>query len=82
MIFAIELKARMYKMQQDFKSYDKRIGEMLEKVGDHFKWQDKNEEMRQKMYDTLDRLSPGWKEPFLPTLRQPLTEEERKKVDG
>jgi hypothetical protein len=33
------------------------------------------------MYDTLDRLSPGWKEPFLTTLRRPLTPEARKKVE-
>jgi hypothetical protein len=72
-------------MQQDatgFKSHDKRVEEVLEKVGDHFKWQHKNEEMRQEIYDTLDRLSPGWKEPYFTTLRRPLTEEEREKVEG
>ncbi len=45
----LELKEQMSKMQQDFKSYDKRVGEVLEKVGDHFKWQHKNEEMRRNV---------------------------------
>ncbi len=34
----------------------------------------------EEMYDTLDRLSPGWKEPYWERLRRPLTEEERIKV--
>jgi hypothetical protein len=37
--------------------------------------------MRKVMYDTLDRLSPGWKEPFLTTLRRPLTEKERERIE-
>ena len=32
------------------------------------------------MYDVFDRLSPGWQEPYLDTLRKPLTLESRKKI--
>jgi hypothetical protein len=68
-------------LQQELKSYDEQMKEVTEKMKDYVKWQKKDEEMRRVMYDTLDRLSPGWKEPFLTTLRRPLTPEARKKVE-
>jgi hypothetical protein len=76
-----ELKEQMSKVQQDFKSYDESVKEVLEKVKQEREWQKKEEERRKVMYDTLDRLSPGWEEPYHATLRRPLTEEKRKKIE-
>ncbi len=45
----LELKERMDKIQQYFKSYDERVKEVLGKVEDHIKWQHKNEEMRRNV---------------------------------
>jgi hypothetical protein len=61
-------------LQQDLKSWE----EIAEKMKVYVDRQKEEEEGRRVMYDTLDRLSPGWREPYLATLRQPI---DRKKVE-
>jgi hypothetical protein len=68
-------------LKTSFKSYDERVEEVAEKMEAYVKWQKKEEERRKVMYDTLDRLSPGWKEPYHATLRRPLNAETRKKLE-
>jgi integrase len=78
-----DLKEQMSKMQQDFKSYDESVKEVLEKVREGRERQKWEEEKRKVMYETLDRLSPDWKEPYLQYLGKgrPLTKEARKKIE-
>jgi integrase/recombinase XerD len=80
-----ELKEQMYKMQQDFKSYDESVKEVLEKVKYERKWHQREEEGRRILHDMLDKESPGWYNRYLGLLgigpTKPLSKEARKKIE-
>jgi hypothetical protein len=75
------LKEQMDRMQQDFKSYDEKVEAYHEKVKQETEWQKRGEERRREMYDILNKDNPNWMEPYLKTLRRPLTPEARKKIE-
>jgi hypothetical protein len=79
-----ELKEQMYKMQQDFKSYDQSVKEVIEKVKYEREWHKREEEGRRILHDMLDKESPGWYERYLGSLgigpNKPLSKEARKKI--
>jgi integrase/recombinase XerD len=65
-------------LQQELKSWEG-IAEEMKGYVERQKWE---EEKQKEMYETLDRLSPGWKEPYLQLGKhRPLTKEARKKVE-
>lgn len=71
-------------LKTSFKSYDERVEEVAEKMEAYVKWQKKEEERRRVMYDTLNKLSPGWNEPYLKSLGYtcgPLTDKDRERLE-
>ena len=78
-----ELKEQMYKMQQDFKSYDESVKEVVEKVKQEREWHKEEDERRRVLYDMLDKQLPGWYEKYRELLGigpKPLTKEARRKI--
>jgi hypothetical protein len=71
-----ELKEQMSNIQQELESHQ----EILEKVRTYVDRQKKEEKERRTMYDILDRLSPGWREPYFNSLPTP-PHELRKKAE-
>ncbi|MFY9868917.1 MAG: hypothetical protein WAK17_04295 [Candidatus Nitrosopolaris sp.] len=71
-------------LKTSFKSYDEEMKEVAKKMEAYVKWQKKEEERRRVMYDTLNKLSPGWNEPYLKSLGYtcgPLTDKDRERLE-
>ncbi|MGB6530082.1 MAG: zinc ribbon domain-containing protein, partial [Candidatus Nitrosopolaris sp.] len=78
------LKEQMYKMQQDFKSYDESVKEVFEKVKENERRQKEEDGRHHILYDMLDKQSPEWREKYHELLGigpKPLTKEARKKIE-
>jgi hypothetical protein len=68
----------------EIQQQDKSLGGVVEKLVDYVQQQKKEEEERIKMYEILDKQSPGWDEPYFKSLgfcKGPLTKEARKKIE-
>lgn len=83
-----EFKEQMYKMQQDYKSYDESVKEVLEKVKQVRREDERRhkeeDERRRVLYDMLDKQLPGWHEKYRELLGigpKRLTKEARKKIE-
>ena len=85
-----ELKERMDKMQQDFKSYDEYVKEQFKEASAYTRQQQKafktllenNLEGVQVLHNILDTELPGWREKHhIRGYGYPLTKAARKKVD-
>ena len=74
------LNGQIFMIQQYFKSYDEKVESYHEKIEQYISKQNSEEERRRQIYEILRKDNPGWMEPYLKTLRGPLTKEDRKRL--
>jgi predicted RNase H-like nuclease (RuvC/YqgF family) len=80
-----ELRQQVDGMQQELTATDTRFRGFLEKVEPFIESHKRQEKERREMYDILDKLSPGWQEPYLVSRYgkgKPLSPKNRKKLEA